>query len=47
MLKYIDKRDDENLIITHIYLILGITYGLFKLFFNSNLKLNTITLFIG
>jgi hypothetical protein len=34
MLGYVDERDDNELILTHIYLILGVSYGIFVVYFD-------------
>ena len=45
-MKYVDERDDENLILTHIYLLLGVSYGLFLISFDRILA-NNNNIFIG
>ena len=45
-MKYVDERDDENLILTHIYLLLGVSYGLFLISFDRMLA-NNMNIFIG
>jgi hypothetical protein len=46
MLKYVDDRDDESIIITHIYLLLGVSYGIFYITLN-NIQVNFINIYIG